>query len=140
MKSYMSYIPSLSRQNSHCQWLNTRKNAPGTVLFWKKKWAQKYSKVDFIREIWWLVRESGRSVLYPGEFAYYALTLFLLLDSPEPLFRRIFFGLDEFRKNRYQVLHFTFSELDALLQTVSLLFSVVVKTAASISFICCLVL
>ena len=86
------------------------------------------------------VRESGRSVLYPGEFAYYALTLFLLLDSPEPLFRRIFFGLGEFRKKRYQVLHFTFSELDALLQTVSLLFAVVVKTAASISFICCSVL
>ena len=79
-------------------------------------------------------------MLYPGEFAYYALTLFLLLDSPEPLFRRILFGHGEFRKNRYQVLHFTFSELDALLQTVSLLFAVVVKTAASISFIRCSVL
>ena len=56
------------------------------------------------------------------------------------LLRRIFFGLGEFRKNSYQVLHFTFSELDALLQTVSLPFVVVVQTAASISFICCSVL
>ena len=47
MKSYMSCIPSLSRQNSHCQWLNTRKNALGTVLFWKKKMGTEILKSRF---------------------------------------------------------------------------------------------
>ena len=63
------------------RFLPTRKNAPETVLritkihILRKKWptsqtiAQKRLKDDFIREIWWPVRESGRSAPYPGELA-----------------------------------------------------------------------
>ena len=32
--------------------------------------AQKSSKVHFIWEIWWPVRECGKSVPYPGELVY----------------------------------------------------------------------
>ena len=66
------------RQNL-CQRLNTCKNASETVLrirrthTLREKWAtsqtkaQKRSKDDFILEIWWPVRENGRSVSYPGD-------------------------------------------------------------------------
>ena len=66
------------RQNL-CQRLNTCKNASETVLRIRRthilrgKWAtsqtkaQKRSKDDFILEIWWPVRENGRSVSYPGD-------------------------------------------------------------------------
>ena len=46
------------------------------VQILRKKWAkiqtkaQKSSKVYFMREIWWPVWESGRSMPYPGELAY----------------------------------------------------------------------
>ena len=66
-------------RNNLCEWLNTCKNAPETVLRIRKievlslNWAksrtkaQKSSKDDFIREIWWPVRESGRSAPYLGD-------------------------------------------------------------------------
>ena len=53
-----------------------------TVL--REKWAksqtktQKSSKDDFIREIWWTVRESRRSVPYMGELAGMVLVFFPL--------------------------------------------------------------
>ena len=58
--------------NNLCQWLNTYKNAPETILRIRKiqvlsqKWA---SKDDFIRQIilWWPVWESRRSVPYHGD-------------------------------------------------------------------------
>ena len=62
-------------------WLNKCKNAPETVLWVRKihilrtKWAtsqtkaQKRSKDDFIREIWWPIRETRRSAPCPGELA-----------------------------------------------------------------------
>ena len=71
---------SFDARNNLCQWLNTCKNASETVMWIRKnqvlsyKWAksqaikaQKSSKDDFIRDIWWPVRGSGRSVPYPGD-------------------------------------------------------------------------
>ena len=47
MKSYMSCIPSLSRQNSHCQWLNTRKKCPRNSTVLEKKMGTEILKSRF---------------------------------------------------------------------------------------------
>ena len=70
---YQNSRSSFWCRNNLCQWLNTCKNAPETVLrirkihVLRKQWAtsqtkaQKRTRDDFIRGIWWPVRESGRA-------------------------------------------------------------------------------
>ena len=76
---YQNSRSSFWCRNNLCQWLNTCKNAPETVLrirkirVLRKQWAtsqtkaQKRTRDDFIRGIWRPVRESGRSVPYLGD-------------------------------------------------------------------------
>ena len=93
----MRYRPShfafiIVKWHNLCQWWCTCKNTPVTALWIKensnfgRKWdkfqikAQKSSYLDFTREIWWPVRETGRSVLYLGELA--SMQLIAVLSGP----------------------------------------------------------
>ena len=81
--SFFTNPPEFQRTPTPTNWPSPQwewlKNAPETVLQIRKievlslNWAksrnkaQKSSKDDFIREIWWPVRETGRSAPYPGD-------------------------------------------------------------------------
>ena len=86
IKSYMKYILSkfaidvfiwcqksslsVTKQEQKCpRNRTTNKKNSSFELKWAKSQtkAQKSSKDDFIREIWWPVRETGRLVSYPGD-------------------------------------------------------------------------
>ena len=79
----------------HCQWWYRYmcKNTPGTELWIKEnsnfgrnginaklKHRKAHNGLDFIREIWLPVRETGRSVMYPGELV--CMQLIAVLSGP----------------------------------------------------------